>query len=39
MLLHPPIAILAAFSPFAVSDAVPKFDIVRESAGLRAGRP
>jgi hypothetical protein len=30
MLLHLPIAILAAFSPIAVSDAVPKFDIVRE---------
>jgi hypothetical protein len=30
MLLHLPIAILAAFSPVAVSDAVPKFDIVRE---------
>ena len=30
MLLHLPIAILAAFSPVTVSDAVPKFDIVRE---------
>ena len=30
MLLHLPIAILVAFSPVAVSDAVPKFDIVRE---------
>jgi hypothetical protein len=30
MLLHLPIAILAAFSPVAVSDAVPKFDVVRE---------
>jgi hypothetical protein len=30
MLLHLPIAILAAFSPVAVSDSVPKFDIVRE---------
>ena len=30
MLLHLPIAILAAFSPVAVSDTVPKFDIVRE---------
>jgi hypothetical protein len=30
MLVHLPIAILAAFSPVAVSDAVPKFDIVRE---------
>ncbi len=30
MLLHLPIVILAAFSPVAVSDAVPKFDIVRE---------
>ena len=30
MLLHLPIAILAALSPVAVSDAVPKFDIVRE---------
>jgi hypothetical protein len=30
MLLHLSIAILAAFSPIAVSDAVPKFDIARE---------
>jgi hypothetical protein len=30
MLLHLPIAILAAFSPVAVSDTVPKFDILRE---------
>jgi hypothetical protein len=30
MLLHLPIAILATFSPVAISDAVPKFDIVRE---------
>jgi hypothetical protein len=30
MLLHLPIAILVAFSPVAVSDAVPKFDVVRE---------
>jgi hypothetical protein len=30
MLLHLPIAILASFSPVAISDAVPKFDIVRE---------
>ena len=30
MLLHLPIAILVTFSPVAVSDAVPKFDIVRE---------
>ena len=30
MLLHLPIAILATFSPIAVSDTVPKFDIVRE---------
>ena len=30
MLLHLPIAILAALSPVAVSDTVPKFDIVRE---------
>jgi hypothetical protein len=30
MLLRLPIAILAAFSPVPVSDAVPKFDIVRE---------
>ena len=30
MLLHLPIAILAAFSPVAVSDAVPKFDIAKE---------
>jgi len=30
VLLHLPIAILVAFSPVAVSDAVPKFDIGRE---------
>ena len=30
MLLHLPIAILAALSPIAVSDSVPQFDIVRE---------
>jgi hypothetical protein len=30
MLLHLPIAILAALSPIAVSDTLPKFDIVRE---------
>ena len=30
MLLHLPIAILVAFSPVAVSDAVPKFDIGKE---------
>ena len=30
MFLHLPIAILAAFSPIAVSDTVPKFDTVRE---------
>jgi hypothetical protein len=30
MLLHLPIAILATLSPIAVSDAVPKFDTVRE---------
>ena len=30
MLLHLPIAILATVSPVAVSDTVPKFDIVRE---------
>ena len=30
MLLHLPIAILATFSPIAVSDFVPQFDIVRE---------
>ena len=30
MLLHLPIVILAAFSPVAVSDDVPKLDIVRE---------
>jgi hypothetical protein len=30
MLLYLPIAILATLSPIAVSDAVPKFDIVRE---------
>lgn len=30
MLLHLPIAIMATLSPIAVSDTVPKFDIVRE---------
>jgi hypothetical protein len=30
MLLHLPIAVLATLSPIAVSDTVPKFDIVRE---------
>jgi hypothetical protein len=30
MLLHLPIAILATLSPVPISDAVPKFDIVRE---------
>ena len=30
MLLHPPITILVTLSPVAVSDTVPKFDIVRE---------
>ncbi len=30
MLLHLPIAILAALSPIAVSDTVPKFDTVRD---------
>jgi hypothetical protein len=30
MLLHLPIVILTAFSPIAVSDAVPNFDIVKE---------
>jgi hypothetical protein len=30
MLLHLPIAILATLSPVAVSDTVPRFDIVRE---------
>jgi hypothetical protein len=30
MLLHLPIAIMAALSPIAVSDSVPQFDIVRE---------
>ena len=30
MLLHLPIAILATLSPVAVSDTVPKFEIVRE---------
>jgi hypothetical protein len=30
VLLHLPIAILAAFSPTTVSDTVPKFDTVRE---------
>jgi hypothetical protein len=30
MLLHLPIVIMATLSPIAVSDTVPKFDIVRE---------
>jgi hypothetical protein len=30
MLLHLPIAIMVTLSPVAVTDAVPKFDIVRE---------
>ena len=30
MLLHLPIAIMAALSPITVSDTVPQFDIVRE---------
>src|SRR5260370_24993055 len=30
MLLHLPIAILATLSPIAVSDTLPKFDMVRE---------
>ena len=30
MLLHLPIAILATFSPIAVTETVPKFDIARE---------
>ena len=30
MLLHLPIAIMAALSPIAVSDSVPQFDIVKE---------
>ena len=30
MLFHLPIALMAAFSPVAVTDAVPKFDIVKE---------
>ena len=30
MLLHLPIAILAAFSPIAVSSSVPQFDIAKE---------
>ena len=30
MLLHLPIAIMVTFSPIAVSDSVPQFDIVRE---------
>ena len=30
MLLHLPIAILAAFSPVAVSDAAPKLDVAQE---------
>src|SRR5260370_42444716 len=30
MLLHLPIVILATLSPIAVSDTLPKFDIVRE---------
>jgi hypothetical protein len=36
MLLHLPIAIMATFSPVAVSDTVPKYEIAR--ACLRAGR-
>jgi hypothetical protein len=36
MFLHLPIAILATLSPIAVSDAVPKFDIVRE-CGFEGG--
>jgi len=30
MLLHLPIVVIATVSPAAISDAVPKFDIVRE---------
>ena len=30
MLFHVPVAIMATLSPVAISDAVPKFDIVRE---------
>ena len=30
MLLHLPIVILATLSPIAISDTVPKFDIVKE---------
>ena len=30
MFFHLPIAIMATFSPVAVTDAVPKFDIVKE---------
>jgi hypothetical protein len=30
MLLHLPIVLMATFSPVAVSDTVPKFDIVKE---------
>ena len=30
MLLHLPIVVLATLSPFAVSDTVPTFDIVKE---------
>jgi hypothetical protein len=37
MLLHLPIVILATLSPVAVSDTVPKFDIVKD-AGSRATR-
>ena len=33
MLLHLPIGIMVALSPTAVSDSVPQFDIVKESAG------
>jgi len=29
MLLHLPIVVIATVSPAAISDAVPKFDIVR----------
>ncbi len=38
MLLHLPIAILATFSPIAVTETVPKFDIARECR-LEGGSP
>jgi hypothetical protein len=36
MLLHLPVVILATLSPIAVSDTLPKFDVVRE-CGFEGG--